>query len=102
MRNKLYSALGRTMAAAEAGRRPAISPGATARYKDDKLGKTKMFTCLCKFVQDTSCAPTTATSHFRIQAEAYDESLHSWHSKHELMFLEKITSSRQVLYTSRI
>ena len=89
VRNKLYSALGRTIAAADAGKRPGIKPGAIARYKEDKLDKTKMFAYLCEFVEDTSCKSIVVTSTLQVSAEAYDESMYSCHTKHSLMLLNK-------------
>ena len=70
--NRLCSALGRTMAAADSGKRPDIAPGAIARYKDDKMDKTKMFAYLCEFVKDTSRKSITVTSNLQVSAEAYD------------------------------
>jgi hypothetical protein len=48
-----------------------------------------MWAYLCEFVVDTSCKSIKVTSTLVVSAEAYDESLYPWHTKHDLMLANK-------------
>ena len=88
IRNTLYAAIGRHMAAAQDGKKD-VSEGVLARYAEDKDDRSRMFGFLKEFVEDTSCMSMTVSErHTTIQSN-WNNTEFGWFTKHELMITYK-------------